>query len=291
MEFEFLGTGTSHGVPVIGCECAVCKSNDKKNNRMRCSAYVTGSDDSRILIDCGPEFRMQALRSGISKLDAVLLTHSHADHLHGLDDLRIFSCALDHAPDNPSNKNCYAPPIPLYANKHTIKDVQNRFDYIFGPAKMGGGHAKINLIETTAPFTIGKIVVSPIPMLHGQLPTTGWLLSENKGELKHSIAYLTDLSFLSDKSIEIINQFGGTIDHVIIDGLRVKKHDTHFNFLQALEAGSKINGKHLWLTHFTHDLSHNEISDYLNEHVNDFEGLSRYSAIAPAYDGLKLKTE
>jgi len=291
MQLEFLGTGTSHGVPVIGCDCEVCKSTDKKNNRMRCSAYVTGADDTQILIDCGPEFRIQALRSGISKVDGVLLTHSHADHLHGLDDLRIFSCALDHAPDNPSNKNCYAPPIPLYANKHTLKDVQSRFDYIFGPAKMGGGHAKIDLIEVQAPFTIGKIVVTPIPMLHGKLPTTGWMLTENNGNERHSIAYLTDLSFLSDKSIEVINQFGGIIDHVVIDGLRIKKHDTHFNFDQALEAGAKIKAKNLWLTHFTHDLSHEKISKYLEEKLSDFSGLANYDSVQPAFDGLVVRTE
>ncbi|MCQ2382133.1 MAG: MBL fold metallo-hydrolase [Clostridia bacterium] len=291
MELEFLGTGTSHGVPVIGCDCNVCKSTDSKNKRMRCSAYVKGNDDSRILIDCGPEFRIQALRSGINKVDAVLLTHSHADHLHGLDDLRIFSCALNHAPDSPTNKNCYAPPIPLYTNKNTIKDVQNRFDYIFGPAKQGGGHAKIDLIESLAPFTIGSTVVTPIPMLHGSLPTLGWMLSEGEGQHRHSIAYLTDLSFLSEKSIALINQFGGTLDHIVIDGLRIKKHDTHFNFLQALETASKIKAKHLWLTHFTHDLSHDQVTDYLNEHINDYEGLSGYDSIAPSYDGLKIKTE
>lgn len=292
MELEFLGTGTSHGVPVIGCNCKVCTSKDVKDNRMRCSAYISDSKNcTKILIDCGPEFRIQALRSGIKEVDGVLLTHSHADHLHGLDDLRIFSCALDHAPDNPSNKNCYAPPIPVYTNKSTIKDVQSRFDYIFGPAKMGGGHAKIDLIEATAPFTIGKIVVTPIPMLHGQLPALGWMLSEGENENRHSIVYLTDLSFLSEKSIGIINQFGGNIDQVVIDGLRIKKHDTHFNFLQALEAGSKINGKHLWLTHFTHDLSHIDVTSYLNEHKNDFEGLNNYDSVLPAYDGLKIKTE
>lgn len=297
MELEFLGTGTSHGVPVIGCNCKVCKSSDPKNNRMRCSAYLTDRYNTRILIDCGPEFRIQALRSNIQKIDAVLMTHSHADHLFGIDDLRIFSCVLSHKPDNPNAKNCYAPPIPLYSNKKTLEDIQCRFNYIFEPAKLGGGHANIHLEEAKAPFTIGETVVTPIPMMHGKLPVTGWLISEENPEKpgsiadRHSIAYLTDLNFLSEKSIELIKQFCGSLDHVIVDGLREKEHETHFSYLQALELLAKLPGKHGWLTHFTHNKSHIGITEYLEEHKNDYEGLKNYESILPAWDTLKIQTE
>lgn len=297
MELEFLGTGTSHGVPVIGCNCEVCKSSDLKNNRMRSSAYIKTSDDTRILIDCGPEFRIQALRSNINKIDALLMTHSHADHLLGIDDLRIFSCVLSHKPDSPESKNCYAPPLPLYSNKNTLDDIQRRFDYIFEPAKSGGGHANIQLIEAKAPFTINKTIVTPILIMHGKLPVCGWLISEENPEKpgnikeRHSIAYLTDLNFISEKSIDLINQFSGNLEHVVIDGLREKVHETHFCFLEAMELASKLNAKHVWLTHFTHEKTHQQICDYLEAHKKDFAGLENCVSVLPAYDGLKICTE
>ena len=130
MKLLLLGTGTSHGIPVIGCDCAVCKSQDKRDKRYRAAAFFTTDDGTNILIDVGPDFRMQALEHNIKKLDMVLLTHSHADHLHGLDDLRIFSCDMWKKPENEAALRQYnAPAIPIYTNEPTIRDLTYRFAY------------------------------------------------------------------------------------------------------------------------------------------------------------------
>ena len=126
MKLTFLGTGTSHGIPVIGCDCEVCKSTDPKNKRYRSSVFIQTKDDKDILVDCGPEFRLQAIENNIQNIDAVLLTHSHADHLHGIDDLRIFSCSMFKVPSDPKSlANYNAPPLPVYTNNICAKDLQN----------------------------------------------------------------------------------------------------------------------------------------------------------------------
>lgn len=294
MKFKFLGTGTSHGVPVIACDCKVCKSADKKDKRFRSSAYITTDNGKHILIDCGPEFRMQCLANNIKKVDAVLLTHSHADHFHGIDDLRIFSCDMYRVPTGASKTvmdQYNAPPIPIYTNEITVKDMYSRFSYIFQSVIEGGGHARLNPIAVNDKFTYEDLTITPIPMLHGHLETTGWLLTETKksGE-KKSIAYLTDCSYISDKSIELIRNNAGTLEHLIIDGLRIRTHSTHFSFLEALTAAEKIGGKHIWLTHINHDSSHAEIIDYIKEHLPEFPGLADTESVLPAYDQLELES-
>ena len=299
MKLLFLGTGTSHGVPVIGCDCPVCKSSDPHDKRFRCSAYVTvggganaendkNDDEKHILIDIGPDFRSQALEHNVRKVDALLLTHSHADHLHGIDDLRIFSCDMFKKPDNPRNMEKYnAPPIPIYTNRATVRDIKKRFDYFFRHCKEGGGHAKVELTEASKAFETCGITVTPIPMMHGSLKTTGWLLTE----AGKSIAYLTDCSFISDDSIQKIRENCGLLEHLVIDGLRVDEHSTHFNFLQALEDADKIGAKHVWLTHLTHAHSHKEIIDYVEENLYRFPNLCTVSeTVLPAYDGLEIST-
>mgnify|MGYP000434857833 CR=1 FL=1 len=152
MKMVLLGTGTSHGIPCIGCNCAVCRSKDKRDTRLRCSAYVTHKNTDgtfvHILIDVGPEFRIQALRHRIRAVDAVLLTHSHADHLHGLDDLRIFS----HTASSDNTPESLGEGLPIYANKHTIRDVKKRFAYIFKETQTGGGKPKIALKDCPSPL-------------------------------------------------------------------------------------------------------------------------------------------
>ncbi len=292
MKLTFLGTGTSHGVPVIACDCAVCKSKDPHDNRTRSSAYIQTDDDKYILIDIGPEFRIQALRENISKLDAVLLTHSHADHLHGIDDLRNFSCIMSKKPENPLNEKYNNPPVPIYTNHTAAEHLKYSFSYLFSEKAEGGGHAKIELKEASTPFKIGETTITPIPMMHGKLETTGWLLSGKKG----SIAYLTDCNFISDDSINLIKETCkekscGKLEHLVIDGLRIKEHSTHFNFLQALEVSGKIGAEHIWFTHLTHNSSHEETAAYLAEHRADFPDLATAKTILPAYDGLTISTE
>lgn len=291
MKLVFLGTGTSHGVPVIGCECEVCKSKDTRDRRYRCSAYITSNTGKNILIDIGPEFRLQAIENHIKKIDALLLTHSHADHLHGIDDIRSFSCDSFKKPSDEQNaKKVNAPPIPIYTNHETLEDVKHRFSYFFIPSKEGGGHAKVTLNEVSAPFEAADLTVTPIPMQHGHLETVGWLLTQREDDnSKTSIAYLTDCNYISDESIEKIHRNCGNLEHLIIDGLRVKEHSTHFNFLQALDAAQKIGANHVWLIHLTHNLSHIQVIDYINEHLGEFPKLqAEAKSVLPAYDGLEI---
>lgn len=291
MKLTFLGTGTSHGIPVIACDCPVCHSTDPHDKRYRSSAHIETNDGLHIQIDVGPEFRLQAIEHKIKQIDTVLLTHAHADHVFGIDDLRIFSCDFKNKPaDENSRKILAAPPIPIYTNKTCINDVKTRFNYIFAPVKEGGGHAKIDLQEATKPFFLGKTEIVPIPMMHGYLETTGWLLVEKnpQGE-KQSLAYLTDCNFMSQDSINLIKNKCGNLKHLIIDGLRVREHSTHFNFLQAMEVCQQIGGEHIWFIHMTHNESHEQIKEYIKAHLGEFPGLARAKSVLPSYDGLILE--
>lgn len=293
MKLTFLGTGTSHGVPVIACDCRICKSTNPKNKRNRCSAYIETNKGKAILLDIGPEFRIQAIQNNIKKVDALLLTHSHADHLHGIDDLRIFSVMMDHKPETESGiKKFMAPPIPIYTNPHTAEDIKHRFSYFFMPSNGGGGHAKVELKAVSENFQIDDITVTPIPMIHGKVQTTGYVLTEKAADgTLHSIAYLTDCNFISEEAFDLIKKNCHQLDHLIIDGLRIKEHSTHFSFLQAMEAASKLNADKVWFTHLTHDHDHQEVVDYINSNRNRFPGLKAKSSILPAYDGLVVYTK
>ena len=317
MKMTLLGTGTSHGIPCIACSCAVCRSEDPHDKRLRCSAYVTNENPdgtlSSLLVDIGPEFRIQALRSGIKSVDAVLLTHSHADHLHGLDDIRIFSHTLgsDRLSElmrtNPENAgvdpkllaNSGKRGIRLYANENTIKGVKNRFDYIFrSDTQIGGGKPKLELVDcrtlySCQPEEFGSIKATPIPMKHGELDVTGWLFSvKSEDGTVHSIAYLTDCSFIPESSINLLKENGGNIEHCVIDGLRVKPHSTHFGFRQAMEVAERICPRNTWFIHICHLMSHEEIKAYASDQLKDFPVLKKIVSeggfVGPAYDCLEL---
>ena len=305
MKMTLMGTGTSHGVPVIGCTCPVCTSSDSHNTRLRCSALVEEANQ-HFLIDVGPDFRFQALKYKICRLDAVFITHSHADHLHGIDDLRIFS-----------HKNSFAMSrdrviaekypetsgegLPVYTSERTKGYIHQRFPYIFVDHDKGGGIPKLHLIpidQNTSenPLLLGdeeKIQVVQIPMLHGNHHTNGYVFSHGQNDTKKGIAYLTDCNFISDQSISEVIKAGGQIEHLVIDALREKEHSSHCNFLQALAYAERIGAKHTWFTHITHDMSHEQIQEYIKAHLINFPKLSQIvsegGSVSPAYDGLILE--
>jgi phosphoribosyl 1,2-cyclic phosphate phosphodiesterase len=275
MKLIVLGSGTSDGVPVIGCGCPVCRSLDGLNKRTRASLYIMGKGGERLIIDTGPEFRFQALRAGITRLDAVLLTHAHADHLHGLDDVRPL---------------CREIPLPLYANDPTLAEMRGRFSYIFAETQRGGGKPRIMPLPAREPFRIGCLTISPVPVKHGDLDILGWKISEgNGGETiiggeapAHAAVYLTDTSSIPAASLELIRR----PDILIIGSLRERPHATHFSFNEALSAASDMEARRVYLTHISHNHLHGEIEDYCRL----FQGNRNLidTPMAPAYDGLEL---
>lgn len=332
MKMILMGTGTSQGVPVIGCNCEVCASPRPEDKRMRCSAYVecdggiagdhdgTPAPTTNLLIDCGPEFRIQALRAHITRLDAVLMTHGHGDHAHGLDDVRVFShtksapaAECDSASMSetqlrikrrqdarghfPLKEETEGLGLPIYANADTVNDLLFRFAYVFNPHHLGGGLPKFHLLDCgefsqDEPLVIGSVSAIPIPMTHGALAASGWLLTDTN--TNRSIAYLTDCNFIGEEALAILDTFRGAIDHLVIDGLRIEPHPSHCTFAEALAYADRIGATHTWLTHFTHNLFHAEIQEYLDDTILRFPNLKKIVAeggsVAPGHDGLELHT-
>jgi len=309
MRMILMGTGTSHGIPVIACNCKVCRSHNPKDKRLRCSAYIQQTEkngsETHLVIDTGPEFRIQAILYHVTALNAVLITHSHADHLNGLDDLRIFSHTKSEGVNRCGvsvTKYAESPGqgLPVYSNVSTLNDIRNRFDYIFKTTQAGGGKPKLDLEDCVRfsaynPLLAGSVRIIPVPMKHGCIDTTGWLLSTTDETGKtHSIAYLTDCNEIPSESISLLRQSGGIIDHVVIDGLRETAHSTHFSYLEAMECAAEIGGTHTWLTHICHNMCHKNIIKYCRSHVTDFPELVKIvkcgGSVLPAYDGLILKS-
>lgn len=256
MELEILGSGTSHGIPVIGCPCPVCASTDPRDNRMRASALVRDDDGTAILIDAGPEFRIQALRSRITHLDAVLITHTHADHIHGLDDIRIFTAHSE---------------MPVYVSEVFIGEIKERFSYIFKTTQKGGGKPQLNLIPVsgTSPFTVAGKIIQPIPLMHGSLEILGWRIGDT--------AYLTDCNGIPESTFELLKG----VKNLVIDALRERPHSTHFNFEQAIANIDRISPENAWFTHLCHDFSHIQLQEWLSKNAPG-------KKIEPAHDGLRI---
>jgi phosphoribosyl 1,2-cyclic phosphate phosphodiesterase len=268
MKLTILGSGTSHGVPVVGCACPVCRSEDPRDKRMRASLYIEGSAGERALIDTGPEFRIQAIRAGINRLDALFLTHAHADHIHGLDDVRPLSRER---------------PLPVYGNGQTMREVRERFSYVFKETQRGGGKPRLLPEKISGPVQVGGLTFTPIPVKHGNLDIFGWKIEEagNPGDGKSAL-YLTDTSRIPESSRSLT----GRPEILIIDGLRQRPHETHFSFKQALDEAVKMGARHTWLTHICHDHPHREIEDYCRTYREE-RGLTGLT-MEPAYDGLEL---
>ncbi len=243
MKITFLGTGTSQGIPIIGSTHPVCLSEDPKDKRLRVSALVQW-DDFSVLIDCGPDFRQQLLRTDCTKIDAVLFTHEHSDHTAGLDDLRPFfyrQGALD-----------------VYAHERVLKSLYKRFDYIFVTENKYPGVLTLNAHPITeTPFSVGTKKVEPINVLHNSLPIFGFRMD--------AFAYITDAKTISTLEVEKLQN----LDVLVINALRIEPHVSHFNLEEALDFIKLVNPKRAFLTHVSHHLGfHNDVENSLPENVH-----------------------
>jgi phosphoribosyl 1,2-cyclic phosphate phosphodiesterase len=263
MKLVVLGSGTSHGIPVVGCGCPVCRSPDPRDRRMRASLYIEGDGGERAVIDAGPEFRLQTVRAGITRLDLLLLTHAHADHVHGLDDVRPLT--REH-------------PLPVYGNEATLEELRTRFSYIFRETQRGGGKPRILLRIAHELVHIGGLSFTPIPVKHGILDILGWKITEGK----KTAVYLTDTSAIPAPSQAMI----GKPEILIIDGLRERSHETHFSFVEALEAAAETGARRVYLTHLTHEHAHREIEEYCRAFMEKKRPPS--ISMEPAWDGLTV---
>lgn len=250
MKITFLGTGTSVGVPRIGCFCPVCASEDPKNKRLRCALHIEHEGHS-FLVDAGPDLRTQALTHGINRVDCVLFTHGHADHLHGLDDVRCYCFDRDS-------------PLPCYADAHTIERIERVFDYAFDDSAPSTT-PQIELVEIDGPFELFGLEIEPLQVFHGRLPVLAFRIG--------SFAYVTDTNRIPQESMARLRD----LDVLVVDALRHKKHPTHFNLEQALAAAEKLRAKSTYLTHMAHDLEHHATNAILP------------TGVQLAYDGLVLE--
>ena len=242
MKVTFLGTGTSQGIPVIGCDCKICKSNNKKDKRLRSSIHVQQNDVS-FIIDTGPDFRQQVLRENINQLDFVLYTHAHKDHTGGIDDIRSFNFI-------------HKKTIPVYGNKSLINQMKNDYSYIFSKSKYPG-LPKISLHSVKNNFNKLGINIVPINVKHNKLDVLGYKIFD--------FTYITDANFISKKERKKIE--GSKI--LVINCLQQKKHISHFNLSEALVLIKELKVKKAYLTHVSHNLgSHKEISKILPKNVS-----------------------
>jgi phosphoribosyl 1,2-cyclic phosphate phosphodiesterase len=253
LQITFLGTGTSHGVPMIGCRCVTCRSDDPRDRRTRPSVFIATDDGGAILIDAGPDLRAQALLYDITRVDAIVFTHGHADHILGLDDVRRYNHIM-------------RGPMPCFADAQTVEDIRRMFAYVFDPeAPKGGGLPQLELFRVAGPFCVGRQEVVPVPVLHGQRPIFGLRFGK--------FAYLTDCSAIPDTSWPLLED----LDVVVLDALRQRPHPTHFSLDEAIDAGRRIGAKRTFFTHMCHDLPHAATCATLSP------------GFALAYDGLRLE--
>lgn len=250
MKITFLGCGTSTGVPVIGCNCPVCLSEDLKNKRLRASILINYKGKN-ILIDTSTDLRLQALKYSITRIDAVLFTHPHADHLHGIDELRSFN-------------HLQGKKIPCYGNKETIERIKGIFQYIFQDCEQDGWKPNLKTYIVNAPFSISRIAVCPIEVYHGSMKVLSFKIGK--------IAYVTDCNKIPEESM---NKLTG-LTLLILDALRHKPHSTHYNIDDAVEVVRRLKPKRAIFTHLSHHL------DYEETNKNFPPGIEL------AYDGMEI---
>ena len=255
MRLTFLGTGTSFGVPQIGCSCAVCRSADPRDKRTRSAALVEAGE-SAILIDTPPELRLQLIAGGVTRLDAVLYTHEHADHTSGIDDLRVFSVRQRR-------------PLPIYGPPETLDRLRSSFGYIFDDAHPYEGTSKPNLelhaIEPGRVVTVAGIEVLPLAFRHGHSRVYGYRIG--------ALAYITDVKAVDEAERR---QLRG-LDTLVLNALWWRPHPTHLSIAEAVETAQALGARRTYLTHLTHETGHAELAAQLP------------AGIVPAYDGLTVE--
>lgn len=252
LKITFLGTGTSQGIPVIGCGCAVCQSAYKRDKRLRVSVWVQTYDKS-IVIDSGPDFRYQMLRAGVNDLDVILYTHEHKDHIAGLDDIRPYNYILKKR-------------IDIYATERVQEALKREFQYIFSDVKYHG-LPQINLHTINQePFTIGTTEIIPFEVMHYKLPILGYRIGD--------FTYITDAKTISEQSLEKIK---GT-KVLVLNALQKESHISHLTFNEAIEMAEKIGAEQTYFTHISHNLGlHEEVGKELPDNIK------------LAYDGLTIE--
>jgi phosphoribosyl 1,2-cyclic phosphate phosphodiesterase len=248
----FLGTGTSSGIPIIGCDCAVCTSADPRDRRRRTSLYVEAGG-VHLLVDTPPDFREQALAYRLPRVDAVFFTHSHADHIFGFDDIRRYNTMQRQV-------------IPAYAGEGTMQDLRRVFDYISTERLPGFYRPQIDFRQMEGPVRIGEVMVEALPVIHGPRPTCGFLFS--CGAVR--FAYVPDCKSMPDATLEHIRG----VDVMVLDALRHRQHATHMTLAESLASLERIGAARAYLIHMCHDLAHAELEAALPGGVH------------VAYDGL-----
>lgn len=249
---RFLGTGTSHGVPMIGCRCGTCRSADPRDRRSRPSILFELEGGARVLVDTTPDLRSQALACDLDRVDAILFTHCHADHVMGLDEVRRFN-VLQGAT------------IPCYGDARSLGELRRTFAYIFDGADEGGGIPRIQLNPVDGPLVIAGERFTPVPVWHGTRGILGYRVRD--------FAYLTDCSGIPDGSWALLDG----VETLAIDALRHRPHPTHFTVDEAVAASRRIGARQTWLTHICHDLPHAATNNALP------------AGVELAYDGLRIE--
>lgn len=255
IQLYFLGTGTSVGVPQIGCTCPVCLSDNPKNKRLRSSILVEYGT-TKVLVDSSPDLRQQALREGLSRIDAVIYTHGHLDHVAGFDDLRAF---------------CWNLPgkLPLYASPDTIKTLMSMYPWAFSPENTYQGYVRPDPHAVEGPFRVGDLLITPVPVEHGKVETYGYLI-EGGGV---RIGYACDVRVVPPASMKLWQD----LDVLVLDALRYSNHHTHMSVDVALGVIDQLKPRQAYLTHMSHEIDYDGVLPLLP------------AGVLPAHDGLRVK--